>query len=98
MIIFDDASRHEYYFLTLSGKDAVTAVLPRRNGLAQFRVVSTGDDPIEIAGTRIVARHYVVDDAAGERQLWTDAEGRVLRVEAPALGLTAVRDALPAAH
>lgn len=98
MIIFDEGEVHQYYFLTLPGKDAVTAVLPRRNEIAQFRVVSKGDDPIEIAGTRVVARRYVIGDAAGERQLWTDAEGRVLRVEAPALGLTAVRDALPTAR
>ncbi|HEX2778304.1 MAG TPA: DUF6134 family protein [Gemmatimonadaceae bacterium] len=98
MIIFDEGEVHQYYFLTLPGKEGVTAVLPRRNEIAQFRVVSKGDDSIEVAGTRIVARRYVIGDAAGERQLWTDAEGRVLRVEAPALGLTAVRDAMPAAR
>ena len=94
MAIFDDEFAHQYYFLTLQGRDAVAAVLPRRNELAQLHVVSRGDDAIEIAGTRVTARHYVVSDAVSERQLWTDAAGRVLRVEAPAF--TAVRDALPA--
>ena len=94
MAIFDDEFAHQYYFLTLQGRDAVAAVLPRRNELAQLHVVSKGDDAIEIAGTRVTARHYVVSDAVSERQLWTDTAGRVLRVEAPAF--TAVRDALPA--
>ena len=94
MAIFDDEFAHQYYFLTLQGRDAVAAVLPRRNELAQLHVVSRGDDAIEIAGTRVTARHYVVSDAVSERQLWTDTAGRVLRVEAPAF--TAVRDALPA--
>lgn len=93
MAIFDDEFAHQYYFLTLQGRDAVAAVLPRRNELAQLHVVSKGDDAIEIAGTRVTARHYVVGDAVSERQLWTDTAGRVLRVEAPAF--TAVRDALP---
>jgi hypothetical protein len=95
MLIFDDGFAHEYYFLTLPGRDAVAAVLPRRNELAQLHVVSKGDDAIEIAGSRVTARHYVVSDAVSERQLWTDAAGRVLRVEAPALAFIAVRDALP---
>jgi hypothetical protein len=95
MVIFDDAFAHEYYFLTLQGRDAVTAVLPRRNELAQLHVLSMGDDPIEIAGTRVVAHHYQVSDSVNQRELWTDSAGRVLRIEAPALALTAVRDALP---
>jgi hypothetical protein len=98
MVILDDGEVHQYYFLTLPGRDALTAVLPRRSQIAQFRVLSKGDDPIEIAGTRVVARRYVVGDATGERTLWTDAAGRVLRVEAPMLGMTAVRDALPVEH
>lgn len=98
MVIFDDAFAHEYYFLTLQGRDAVTAVLPRRNELAQLHVTSKGDEPIEIAGSRVIARHYVVSDSLNQRELWTDSAGRVLRIEAPALALTAVRDALPTDH
>jgi hypothetical protein len=98
MVIFDDEFAHGYYFLTLQGRDAVTAVLPRRNELTKLHVLSKGDDAIEIAGTRVAARHYSVSDAGGERQFWTDATGRVLRVEVPALALVAVRDALPVEH
>jgi hypothetical protein len=98
MAIFDDEFAHEYYFLTLQGKDAVTAVLPRRNELTQLHVLSRGDDAIEIAGSRVTARHYVVSNPAGDRELWIDAAGRVLRVEAPALAFVAVRDALPVEH
>jgi hypothetical protein len=98
MVIFDDQFAHGYYFLTLQGRDAVTAVLPRRNELAQLHVLPKGDEEIEIAGTRVSARHYVVSDASGDRQLWTDSTGRVLRVEVPSLAFVAVRDALPVTH
>lgn len=95
MTVFDDEFAHAYYFLTLQGRDAVSAVLPRRNELTQLHVLAKGDDAIEIGGTRVTARRYVVSDAVSERQVWTDAAGRILRVEAPALALVAVRDALP---
>ncbi|MFL5560284.1 MAG: DUF6134 family protein [Gemmatimonadaceae bacterium] len=95
MAILDDEFAHQYFFLTLQGRDAVATVLPRRNELTQLHVISKGDDAIEIAGTRVTAHHYVVSDAMSERQLWTDSAGRVLRVEVPALALTAVRDAMP---
>lgn len=95
MVVIDDEFAHEYYFLTLQGRDAVTAVLPRRNELTQLHVLPKGDEAIEIAGTRVTAHRYLVRDSISERQLWTDAAGRVLRVEAPALAFTAVRDALP---
>jgi hypothetical protein len=95
MAILDDEFAHQYYFLTLQGRDTVTAVLPRRNELTQLHVLSKGDDAIEIAGTKVTARHYVVSDSVSERQLWTDSMGRVLRVEVPSLALIAVRDALP---
>ena len=95
MAIFDDAFAHQYFFLTLQRRDAVTAVLPRRNELAQLHVVAKDDEAIEIAGTRVVARHYVISGAGEARQLWTDAAGRVLRVEAKELAFIAVRDALP---
>ena len=98
MVIFDEQFAHGYYFLTLQGRDAVTAVLPRRNEIAQLHVLSKGEDAIEIAGTRVTARHFVVSDASGDRQLWTDGTGRVLRVEAPSLAFVAVRDALPGTH
>jgi hypothetical protein len=98
MVLFDEQFAHGYYFLTLQGRDAITAVLPRRNEIAQLHVLQKGDEAVEIAGTRVIARHYVVSDASGERQLWTDTAGRVLRVEAPSLSFVAVRDALPAAR
>lgn len=98
MAIFDDEFALGYYLLTLWGRDGVTAVLPRRNELTQLRVLSKGEDAIEIAGTRVAARRYSVSDARGERHLWTDAAGRVLRVEVPAIAFIAVRDALPVEH
>jgi hypothetical protein len=97
MLVLDEDVVHQYYFLALHPeRSMVSVVLPRRNVVADLRVVNKGDEPIEIAGSRVVARHLGFADGAGEREVWVDALGRVLRVDAPVLGLVAVRDALPA--
>ena len=97
ILVLDEDVVHQYYFLALHPeRSTVSVVLPRRNVIAELRVLNKGDEPIEIAGSRVVARHLGFADGAGEREIWVDALGRVLRVDAPALGLVAVRDALPA--
>lgn len=97
ILVLDEDVVHQYYFLALHPeRSTVSVVLPRRNVIADLRVLNKGDEPIEIAGSRVVARHLGFADGAGEREVWVDALGRVLRVDAPALGLVAVRDALPA--
>jgi hypothetical protein len=97
MLVLDEDLLHQYYFLALHpDRSTVTIVVPRRNVVVDWRVVSKGDEPIEIAGMRIVARHFAVSDGSSTRDVWFDAQGRVLRVDMPSLGLVAVRDALPA--
>jgi hypothetical protein len=97
ILVLDEDVVHQYYFLALHPeRSTVSIVLPRRNVIAELRVLNKGDEPIEIAGSRVVARHLGFADGSSEREIWVDALGRVLRVDAPALGLVAVRDALPA--
>ena len=98
MLVLDEDVLHQYYFLALHPeRSTAIVVVPRRNVLVELRVVSKGDEPIEIAGTRVVARHLAVSDSTGTRDIWVDALGRVLRVDIVSAGLVAVRDALPAA-
>ena len=96
MMVLDEASVHQYFLVAMIGDGAaLPVVLPRANVVVEVRVSSRGDEPIEIAGSQVVARHFVVTDPRGDRDVWVDREGRVLRVEAPAIGLSAIRDALP---
>lgn len=96
MLVLDDDLLHQYFFLALHpDRRVVSVVAPRRNVVVELRVENRGDEPIEIAGTRVVARHFAVSDGASTRDVWTDALGRILRIEDHATSLTAVRDALP---
>lgn len=96
MLVFDEDAVHQYFLVAMIA-DSVSrpAVLPRTNAVVEIRVSSRGDEPIEIAGSQVVARHFVVSDARGDRDVWVDREGRVLRVEAPVIHLSAIRDAIP---
>ena len=96
MLVLDEDAVHLYYFVLMHPElAAVTLVRPRTNVVGELRVSSRGEGPLEIGGTSITARHYVLTDAAGRRDVWIDAKGRVLRVDAPALGITALRDSIP---
>ena len=96
MVVLDEASVHQYYLLGLLGEGAGRpVVLPRVSAVAEMSVSSKGDEPIEIGGSQVIARHLVVTDSRGDRDVWVDRAGRVLRVEAPTIGLSAIRDALP---
>lgn len=93
LVVLDDAVFHQYHFVARPG--AVTAVSPRRNVQQSLRVSAASSDRVTIGGRDVAATRYTIADPAGERTLWVDAEGRVLRVVVPALGLTAERDDPP---
>jgi len=49
-----------------------------------------------VGGDPIMARHIKLTEPSGAvRDLWVDAQGRVLKVQLGAQGLTAVRDEPP---
>lgn len=58
-------------------------------------VLDAPSDPVVVAGVRLEALRWLLDDPVGRRIIWTDADGRVLRVTLPAFGLEAIRDAVP---
>lgn len=99
-VVIDDELYHQYYFLVrraAGGNGARVSVLaPRRNAQSVVTVTLDGTERVNVGGRPIEARHYVLTDrAAGRREVWADAQGRVLRVVLPAEGIEAVRDDVP---
>ena len=72
-------------------------VVPRRNTQLTMRVEERGADEVTIGGRRLAARHLVLRDPTGgaDRDIWVDAQNRVLRVEIPSRHLVALRDDAP---
>ncbi|HUO52344.1 MAG TPA: hypothetical protein VMT93_07495 [Gemmatimonadaceae bacterium] len=96
-VVVDDRVFHQYYFLAQRMTGAaitIPVVVPQQNAQVTMRVRAAGADPVVIAGARAEARKLVAQANGGpERDIWVDAQGRVLKVT---IGdVTAVRDALP---
>ena len=98
-VVSDEGVAHQYYFLArrADGKSArIPLIIPRLNRQVIAQVTFGGSDKIAIAGRSYDAQKYTVA-AAGTptREVWVDAEGRVLRLEIADRKLTAQRVAAP---
>jgi len=96
-LVIDDDVFHQYYFLAqrIRGSSfTVPVVIPTRNVQVTMRVQVVGVERVTIGGTPTDARRLAATMAGGTaRDIWIDAQGRVLKVT---LGdVTALRDELP---
>jgi hypothetical protein len=105
--LLDDDVFAQYYFIARSivrsdphdaGQRRVVSVLiPRRGGTVVAAVTVVGDERLDIGGQTRPAIHIRIELAADDvRDIWADAEGRVLRIAIPARRLVALRDDVPA--
>ena len=96
-LVLDDGVFHQYYFVARRavGATSVPVLVPRRNVRLVLRA-SSGQDRVTIGGRDVAATRLVLTEPGGaERIVWTDGDGRVLKVSVPAQQLTAVREEPP---
>jgi hypothetical protein len=102
--VLDEGAVHQYaalleHYRGLAAGDAVDlpVLSPLENLQASVRVIlETRDDAVTIAGTRRAAWRWKVTLAGGEpRLVWTDADGRLLRLVVSSTGFEALRDDVP---
>lgn len=95
-VILDDAVAHHYYFLAQRGPGRVPVIVPRENRQVLATVSPRTEERLEVGGTTANLFRFTVQPAGGEeRHVWVDALNRVIRVEIPARGYSAVRSELP---
>lgn len=97
-LILDDDVYHQYFFLSLRGIGSgnVPVVVPRRSTQMMMRVASRGAERVTVGGREVTATRLDLTEPGGaERQIWVDAQHRVLRVAVPAQGIVATRDEVP---
>lgn len=100
-VVVDDEVYHQYYFLVRRADAAgaatrVPTLVPRRGTQTPLWVTVDGSERVMVGGQAVAARHLVVTDRAGDRrEVWADAQGRVLRVVLPAEGIEAIRSDVP---
>ena len=86
---------HHFYFLGNVPNDSIVHVIePLSRTDRQFLVSVEQDEEIRLGRNRVLARRVMFTSADGDRIVWFDRQGRVLRVEIPGIGYLAVREDL----
>jgi hypothetical protein len=95
-MVLDDDVFHQYYFLAKrAGSGATPVIIPQRNQQASVTVTRQGTERIEVGMNQVEAQKLTVEGSGGSREVWVDAQGRVLRVAIPARNIVATRDEMP---
>ena len=99
-VVVDQGVAHHYFFLAnrdLGSAVSIPVIIPRLNRQVTANVSVTGVETIRIGGEDVSARRLRIAtaDGGGERFVWIDAQGRILRVEVPGTGYRAERMSLP---
>lgn len=97
-LILDDDVFHQYFFVAQGRRrsGSVPVVIPRRNTQVTMSVQERGAEQVTIGGRPLEARHLVLNEpGGGQRDVWVDAQNRVLKVSIPARGVVATRDDPP---
>jgi hypothetical protein len=98
-LILDDDIFHQYYFLVQrarGGSATIPVVIPRRNLQETMRIQAGANEQVRVGTTSVEARHYSIQEPSGAtRDVWADAQGRILKVQLDGGKITATRDELP---
>lgn len=98
-LILDDDIFHQYYFLVQrarGGSATIPVVIPRRNTQETMRIQAGANEQVRVGTTSVEGRQYTIQEPTGAtRQIWADAQGRILKVHLDGSNITATRDELP---
>lgn len=97
-VLLDDDMMHQLFFVVRARRAAgvpFQVIVPGRAQRESAVLTPHGLESVEVAGRSVTATHYSLVSGLTVRQFWADAAGRLLRVEIPGLGLTAIREDLP---
>ena len=93
-VILEEFVSHQYFLVARfidEGGGPIVVLDPKADRPSRMSLVSAESEPFRLGGRQIQARHLRLDGSGTIRDLWIDDQGRVLRVEIPALGFRAER-------
>ena len=95
-LLVDDDVLHQFAFVGLALAGGYDIIAPRATGQAHYRLEARGSEVLDIGRSRVEGRRYALIDAGGSaREVWLDAQGRLLKVALPEKSLVAIRDDPP---
>lgn len=95
-LIVEPGILNHLYFVALAKTPGVYQVVePRAAKSSSATLSARGLEPIDVAGRQVTATHYSLVVGSARYDFWVDAQGRLLRVDSAAEGLSATREELP---
>lgn len=96
-MVLDDDVFHQYHFLAKrAGEGPIPVIVPQRSAQSTVTVTKQGSERVELGMSEVEAQKLVASEASGStREIWVDAQGRVLKVAIPSRGIVATRDEAP---
>ncbi|TVP75111.1 MAG: hypothetical protein EA352_09010 [Gemmatimonadales bacterium] len=97
-VFLDSHVAHQYWFIgkrIADGQRQIPVIAPREGAQFTLTVDDAESDPVTIDGNQVPANRYRLTGQGGERMVWLDDEGRVLRVRIADLDYEAIRTARP---
>ncbi len=98
-VVVDEGVAHQYYFVArraLDGATSIPILVPRQSRQIMAQISVDGSEAVDVGGTSVQAKRITIQPRNGDpRTIWADDQGRILKVEIPALGYTALRSAPP---
>lgn len=97
LVILQPGVAHEYYFLLKQltdaegGSGSVTVIVPGQDREVEASGSLVGREELPIGDSTVRAAHYRLTVGGDARELWVDADGRVLKVTDPSRSWTATR-------
>ena len=91
-VLLDDGVAHQYWFLSKLAEGTEGSVLiPRAGTQYNVAVRSSRPETLRGGGAAVEARHVTFEIDGKMREVWYDADGRVLKVSIPSTGFAAER-------
>lgn len=98
-IVAEPGIFHQMWFVVRFGEGrAVTLFLPRTLGQRGVSVQEVAPDRLVVGARELAARHWEIRPVEGGDvlwEVWTDAQGRLLKVRVASDGIEAIRDEPP---
>lgn len=98
-VLLDLGVAHHHHFLAnaaVSLEETIPVIVPREGRRYDLALSEVGAESIQIGGRPVEARHLRLGGGAQGWDVWIDSRGRVLRVDHPPSGYSAVRTEPPA--
>lgn len=97
-VILEEAVAHQYFLLApalAAGAESLWVLTPRAGDVSSFTIAVQTDASVRVGSQPVNATHVTLTSGEDVREVWLDDQGRVLRLEVPALGFVANRQDLP---